>query len=127
MKIEENKLVRIPYFSKEFTNKLYIEKIDGLIFDSIKIFGWNGDKKDNMEKCMFSIIKSINDISIVIPMTPYDKYIMVAEMIRNARVIEFNAEDYIKCHATMNGTYEFVLNNKVDNNFDDFLKEYTHE
>lgn len=112
MKIEENKLVRIPYFSKVFANKLYINKIDGLILDSIKIFGWNGNKKDDMEKCMFFIVKSINDVSIVMPMVDYDKYIMVAEIVRNAKVIEFKPEDYIKCNAAIDGSFELVLNEK---------------
>lgn len=40
MKIEKNKLVKVNWKSEEFKNKLYIENVNGLVFDTIKVFGW---------------------------------------------------------------------------------------
>ena len=49
---------------------------------------------------------------------------MTAERAINADVFEIKAEDYIQDYATMNGTYQFVLKDKIDNNSDDFLKVF---
>lgn len=60
------------------------------------------------------ITRFANDISTVIPMFSYDKYIMTAEILKNTNVIEIKSEDYIKHFATIGGDYEFVLNDEVD-------------
>ena len=64
---------------------------------------------------------------LITPIGTQGIYFVTAERVINADVLEIKAEDYVKDFATMGGDYEFVLNDKIDNNFDDFLKECTHE
>lgn len=114
MKIEKNKLVKVNWKSEEFKNKLYIKNVNGLVFDTIKVFGWMDTNKEDKNMCPFFITRFANDISTVIPMFSYDKYIMTAEILKNANVIEIKSEDYMKHFATMGGDYEFVLNDEVE-------------
>lgn len=64
---------------------------------------------------------------LITPIDTQGIYFVTAERAINADVLEIKAEDYIQHYATMKGTYEFILKDKIDNNSDDFLKEYTHE
>lgn len=114
MKIEKNKLVKVVWKSKEFKDVLHIENVDGLVFDTMKVFGWMDTNKEDKNMCPFFITRFANDISTVIPMFSYDKYIMTAEILKNTNVIEIKSEDYIKHFATIGGDYEFVLNDEVD-------------
>ena len=114
MKIEKNKLVKVVWKSKEFKDALHIENVDGLVFDTMKVFGWMDTNKEDKNVCPFFITRFANDISTVIPMFSYDKYIMTAEILKNTNVIEIKSEDYIKHFATIGGDYEFVLNDEVD-------------
>ena len=114
MKIEKNKLVQVVWKSKEFKDVLHIENVDGLVFDTMKVFGWMDTNKEDKNVCPFFITRFANDISTVIPMFSYDKYIMTAEILKNTNVIEIKSEDYIKHFATIGGDYEFVLNDEVD-------------
>lgn len=114
MKIEKNKLVKVVWKSKEFKDVLHIENVDGLVFDTMKVFGWMDTNKEDKNVCPFFITRFANDISTVIPMFSYDKYIMTAEILKNTKVIEIKSEDYIKHFATIGGDYEFVLNDEVD-------------
>lgn len=116
MKIEKNKLVKVNWKSEEFKNKLYIENVNGLVFDTIKVFGWMDTNKEDKNMCTFFITRYANDISTVIPMFSYDKYIMTAEILKSANVIEIKSEDYMKHFTTMGGDYEFVLNDEIDIN-----------
>lgn len=114
MKIEKNKLVKVVWKSKEFKDVLHIENVDGLVFDTMKVFGWMDTNKEDKNVCPFFITRFANDISTVIPMFSYDKYIMTAEILKNTNVIEIKSEDYIKHFAAIGGDYEFVLNDEVD-------------
>lgn len=114
MKIEKNKLVKVVWKSKEFKDVLHIENVDGLVIDTMKVFGWMDTNKEDKNVCPFFITRFANDISTVIPMFSYDKYIMTAEILKNTNVIEIKSEDYIKHFATVGGDYEFVLNDEVD-------------
>lgn len=116
MKIEKNKLVKVVWKSKEFKDVLHIENVDGLVFDTMKVFGWMDTNKEDKNVCPFFITRFANDISTVIPMFSYDKYIMTAEILKNTNVIEIKSEDYMKHFATMGGDYEFVLNDEIDIN-----------
>ena len=52
------------------------------------------------------------------------EYYILADRVINADVIEIKAEDYVQHYATMGGSFEFVLKDKIDNNSDDFLKVF---
>lgn len=104
MKIEKNKLVKVNYSSEEFIGSLFIKNVEGLILDTIRVYGYMHNERNKMEECPYSIDK--NDINIITTITPgghYDRYILKA-----MRVI--NADDYLDIGADMNGNYEFVLN-----------------
>ncbi len=70
--------------------------------------------KEDRNICPFFITKFANNISTIVPMFLYDKYIMTAEILKNTNVTEIKSEDYIKHFATIGGDYEFVLNDEVD-------------
>lgn len=123
MRIEKNKLVRVFWRSPRFSNKLKINETKGIILDSIKVIECERGISD------FPYYISVEDDGdiLITPMDTHGIYFVTAERVINADVLEIKAEDYVKDYATMGGNYKFVLNNKIDNNFDDFLKEHTHE
>lgn len=53
MKIEKNKLVKVVWKSKEFKDVLHIENVDGLVFDTMKVFGWMDTNKEDKNVCPF--------------------------------------------------------------------------
>ena len=111
MKIEKNKLVKVNYSSEEFIGKLFIKNVEGLILDTIRVYGYMYNERNKMKECTYSIEK--NDINIVATITPgehYDRYILEAMRVINADVIKIDADDYLDIGADMNGNYEFVLN-----------------
>lgn len=61
---------------------------------------------------------------LITPMDTHGIYFVTAERVINADVLEIKAEDYVKDYATMGGSFEFVLKDKIDNNSDDFLKVF---
>ena len=57
MKIEKNKLVKVVWKSKEFKDVLHIENVDGLVFDTMKVFGWMDTNKEDKNVCPFFITR----------------------------------------------------------------------
>nr|DAN96130.1 MAG TPA: hypothetical protein [Caudoviricetes sp.] len=111
MKIEKNKLVKVNYSSEEFIGSLFIKNVEGLILDTIRVYGYMHNERNKKEECPYSIDK--NDINIITTITPgghYDRYILKAMRVINADVIKIDADDYLDIGADMNGNYEFVLN-----------------
>ena len=123
MKIEKNKLVKVFWKSPKFSNKLKINGTKGIILDSIEVV----ECERGISNFPHYISVEDNGDILITPIGAQGVYFVTAERAINADVLEIKTEDYIRHYVTMGGTYEFVLNNKVDNNFDDFLKEYTHE
>lgn len=113
MKIEKNKLVRVNWKSKKFDKELYVENIDGLILDSLKIFGETA--AGEYREIPFTIRK-VDGKTIVCPNVYAKCCISVGERIVNTNVIEIKSEDYIRYSATMGGSYEFVLKNDTEIN-----------
>lgn len=115
MKIEKNKLVKVNYISEEFMGKLFIKNVEGLILDTIRVYGYMHNERNKMKECPYSIEK--NDINIITTITPivnYDRYILKALRAINADVIKIDADDYTEVWADMNGNYEFVLKGDVE-------------
>ena len=67
MKIEKNKLVKVNYSSEEFIGKLFIKNVEGLILDTIRVYGYMHNERNKMEECPYSIDK--NDINIITTIT----------------------------------------------------------
>lgn len=110
MKIEKNKLVKVCYSSEEFIGKLFIKNVDGLILNTIRVYGYMHNERNKMEECPYSIDKNyINIITTITPGGHYDRYILKAMRVINADVVKIDADDYIEVGADMNGNYEFVL------------------
>lgn len=111
MKIEKNKLVKVCYTSEEFIGKLFIKNVDGLILNTIRVYGYMHNERNKMEECPYSIDKNcINIVTTITPCGHYDRYILKAMRVINADVVKIDADDYIEVGADMNGNYEFVLN-----------------
>lgn len=123
MKIEKNKLVKVFWKSEEFEGRLCIDSIDGLILDTIKVLG----KTSGVCQEIPFYIHKTNGKTFICPCSYAEDIYAMADRVTNANVLKINSEDYVQNYSTMGGAYEFVLNDKIDNNFDDFLKEYTHE
>lgn len=123
MKIEKNKLVKVFWKSPRFSNKLRIKEIKGIILDSIEVV----ECERGISNSPYYISVEDNGDILITPIDTQGIYFVTAERAINADVLEIKAEDYVQNYSTMGGAYEFVLNDKIDNNFDDFLKECTHE
>ena len=48
MKIEKNKLVKVNYSSEEFIGKLFIKNVEGLILDTITVYGYMHNERNKM-------------------------------------------------------------------------------
>lgn len=123
MRIEKNKLVKVFWKSPRFSNKLRIKETKGIILDSIEVV----ECERGISNFPHNISVKDNGDILITPIDTQGICFVTAERAINADVLEIKAEDYIQHYATMKGTYEFVLKDKIDNNSDDFLKEYTHE
>lgn len=111
MKIEKNKLVKVNYISEEFIERLFIKNVDGLILNTIKVYGYMCNERNKMKECPYRIEKDgINIITTITPLEHYDRYILKAMRVINADVVKIDTDDYIEVGADMNGNYEFVLN-----------------
>lgn len=113
MKIEKNKLVKVTWKSKKFGESLCINDIDGLILNSITVFG--KIPNDNYQEIPFQIECTKGKV-IIYPRIYGTKFYVFGERIVNANVIEIKSEDYIRCSVTMGGSYEFVLKNDIEIN-----------
>ena len=99
------------YISEEFIGKLFIKNVDGLILNTIKVYGYMRNERNKMKECPYRIEKnSINIITTIAPLEHYDRYILKAMRVINADVVKIDADDYLDIGADMNGNYEFVLN-----------------
>lgn len=116
----ENKLVKVFWKSPRFSNKLKINGTKGIILDSIKVV----ECERGISNFPYYISVEDNGDILITPIGTHGVYFVTAERAINADVLEIKAEDYIQDYATMNGTYEFVLKDKIDNNSDDFLKVF---
>lgn len=123
MKIKKNKLVKVFWKSPIFSNKLKINGTKGIILDTIKVTECDHDISDF--PCYISV-EDNGDI-LITPVGTHGVYFITAERVINADVLEIKAEDYIQHHATMGGTYESILKDKMDDNSDDFLKGFLKE
>lgn len=111
MKIEKNELVKVHYISEEFIGKLFIKNVDGLILNTIKVYGYMCNERNKMKECPYRIEKNgINIITIIAPLEHYDRYILKAMRVINADVVKIGADDYLDIRADMNGDYEVILN-----------------
>jgi hypothetical protein len=120
LKIEKNKLVKVLWKSEEFGDCLCVDDINGLILDTIQVFG----KINNACKEISFYIRNTNGKTFIHPQMYAQEYYILADRVINADVIEIKAEDYVQHYATMGGSFEFVLKDKIDNNSDDFLKVF---
>jgi hypothetical protein len=115
MKIEKNKLVKVNYISEEFIGKFFIKNVEGLILNTIRVYGYMHNERNKMQECPYSIDK--NDINIITTITlgtHYDRYILKAMRVISADVIKIDADDYLEIGTDMNGNYEFVLKDDVE-------------
>lgn len=120
MKIEKNKLTKVFWKSPRFSNKLKINGTKGIILDSIEVV----ECERGISNFPHYISVEDNGDILITPIDTQGIYFVTAERAINADVLEIKAEDYIQHYATMGGTYEFVLKDKIDNNSDDFLKVF---
>lgn len=104
MKIEKNKLVKVNYISEEFIGKFFIKNVEGLILNTIRVYGYMHNSIDKND---------INIITTITPGTHYDRYILKAMRVISADVIKIDADDYLEIGTDMNGNYEFVLKDDV--------------
>lgn len=114
MKIEKKRLVKVPYVSEEFNGKFFIKDIDGLLLNTIKVYGYMSNERNKMVECPFRIDKHIKTIPIVTPEIYFDRFILKGMRVIDADVVKIDADDYLQIGADMNGNYEFVL--KYDSN-----------
>jgi hypothetical protein len=105
MKIEKNKLVKVNYISEEFIGKFFIKNVEGLILNTIRVYGYMHNSIDKND---------INIITTITPGTHYDRYILKAMRVISADVIKIDADDYLEIGTDMNGNYEFVLKDDVE-------------
>ena len=120
MKIEKNKLVKVFWKSPRFSNKLKINGTKGIILDSIEVV----ECERGISNFTHYISVEDNGDILITPIDTQGIYFVTAERAINADVLEIKAEDYIQHYATMGGTYEFVLKDKINNNSDDLLKGF---
>ena len=111
MKIEKKRLVKIPYVSEEFYGKFFIKDIDGLLLNTIKVYGYMPNERNKMVECPFHIDKHINIIPILTPEIYFDRFILTGIRVIDADVVKIDADKYLHIGVDMNDNYEFVLKN----------------
>lgn len=111
MKIEKNKLTKVIWTSKKFGNSLCVDNVDGLILDTIKVFG--KIPNDSYQEVSFWI-RVMNGKTIICPEVYASEFYVFAYRAAKANVVEIKAEDYIERNATIDGSYEFILNDGVE-------------
>ena len=110
MKIEKNKLVKVFWKSEEFENHLCVDDTNGLILDTIKVFGKTNDV---CKEIPFYIKNMDGKIFIYLCTYAANAYVM-ADRVVNANVLEIKTEDYVQHYSTMGGSFEFVLKDDVE-------------
>lgn len=83
MEIEKKRLVKVHYVSEEFHGKFFIKDIDGLLLNTIKVYGYMSNERNQMIECPFRIDKHIRIIPILTPEIYFDRFILTG-----TRVIE---------------------------------------
>ena len=103
MKIEKKRLVKIPYVSEEFNGKFFIKDIDGLLLNTIKVYGYMSNERNKMVECPFHIDKYIRIIPMLTPEIYFDRFILTGTRIIEEDVVKIDADNYLYIGVDMNG------------------------
>lgn len=108
MKVEENVLVQVPYHNK-FSEMLVVDNIDGLLLNTIKVYGINKKQRPIQENVDFCI-RDITGKKAIYPTGGwYDEFCMIAQRVVRANVVEIEAGDYWDKTESESGDFTFIM------------------
>lgn len=109
VKVDKNVLVQVPYHSK-FSEMLVVDNIDGLLLNTIKVYGINKKKRPIQESVDFCIRNIIGKMAIYPTGGWYDEFCMIAQRVVRANVVEIEASDYWDKTESESGDFTFIMN-----------------
>lgn len=108
MKASEEVLVQAPYYNR-FSEMLVVDDIDGLVLNTIKVYGVN-KKKFITENVDFYIRNITGKMAIYPTVGWYDEFYITAQRVIRAKVVEIVASDYLDKTESESGDFTFIMN-----------------